>query len=269
MTYFSRTSTARTETIEPVKSQRETIQGVESNQIMGVNLRNVSIRLPIFDTKARSFKRTILNAAVGGRLCAANNITYVEALRDITLSAETGDRIALMGHNGSGKTTLLRVIAGVYHPHQGQVEVTGKVTSLLDNMLGMDGDATGFENIKLRGFSLGLKPQEIGRFKEDIAEFSELGDFLHMPLRTYSSGMVLRLAFSICTCLEPEILLMDEWLSTGDQCFSRKAEARLLDFVDKAGILILASHDRELIERVCTRKIYLERGEIIQIEDIG
>jgi lipopolysaccharide transport system ATP-binding protein len=252
--------------IESTVDARDAMPCQKIQRSMHIDLRNVTIRLPIFDARARSFKRTILSAATGGRLSTMNNIAYIEALRSITLSARKGDRIALLGHNGSGKTTLLRVIAGVYHPHEGRVDVSGKVTSLLDNMLGMDGDATGFENIKLRGLSLGLKPREIERVKADIADFSDLGSFLHMPLRTYSSGMVLRLAFSISTCIEPEILLMDEWLSVGDQSFTRKAEARLLALVEKAGILVLASHDMGLIDRICNHKIYLEHGEIVRTE---
>nr|WP_255496673.1 ABC transporter ATP-binding protein [Aquitalea sp. LB_tupeE] len=187
----------------------------------------------------------------------------VESLKGINLDIRKGDRVALIGHNGSGKTTLLRVMAGVYKPDIGHVDIQGKVTSLLDSQLGMDPEATGFENMRLRGLFLGLKPNQIEEKIDEIAEFSELGDFLNMPVRTYSSGMVLRLAFAISTCIQPEILLMDEWISVGDENFKHKAEKRLHEFVDNAGILIFASHDHELTNRVCNKKIHLEHGKII------
>ncbi len=234
--------------------------GKESN--MHIKLNDVSVRFPIYDIKQRSFKQTLLNTATGGRIISNNNRAEIEALRDINLDIRKGDRIAFVGHNGSGKTTLLRVIAGVYAPTFGTIDVQGKITSLLDATLGMDGDSTGLENIMLRGLFLGVKPKEINQLIDEIIEFSELGNFINMPVRTYSSGMVLRLAFSISTVIEPEILLMDEWLSVGDDSFREKAEQRLNQFIDKAGILVMATHDRGLAERVCSKIINLEHGNI-------
>ncbi|WP_338862253.1 ABC transporter ATP-binding protein [Mycetohabitans rhizoxinica] len=231
---------------------------------MHISLENVTVRFPIYDARARSFKRTVIAAATGGRFI--NNKparkTAIEALHNINLAIEQGERVALIGGNGAGKTTLLRVLAGVYVPEEGQVKIQGKVTSLLDSMLGMDGELTGYENMYLRGLFLGLKPKEIEALFEEIAHFSELGRFLDMPVRTYSSGMTLRLAFSISTIIKPEILLMDEWMSVGDDQFKKKAEERLEKFVGDAGILVIATHDFGLVDRLATRRVTLEHGAI-------
>lgn len=230
---------------------------------MHIKLDNVSVNFPIYDAKHRSFKQTMLSAATGGRIVGGNGKpTEIQALKDINLDIQQGDRVALIGHNGSGKTTLLRVLSGVYTPTEGTISVKGKITSLLDSMLGMDGEATGLENIKLRGLFLGLKPKQTALLVDEIVEFSELGDFINMPVRTYSSGMVLRLAFAISTSVQPEILLMDEWMSVGDEQFRDKAEKRLTEFVDKAGILVMATHDHGLAQRVCSKHIHLEHGVI-------
>lgn len=232
---------------------------------MHISLENVSVRFPIYDARARSFKRTVMAAASGGRFVSANSskLTIVEALRDINLDIRRGERVAVVGGNGAGKTTLLRVLAGVYTPEVGSVRIEGRVTSLLDSMLGMDPESTGYENMYLRGLFLGLKSKEIDALAEEIADFSELGHFLDMPVRTYSSGMTLRLAFSISTVIKPEILLMDEWMSVGDAQFKQKAEERLEKFVGDAGILVLATHEQGLVDRLATRRIVLEHGTIV------
>lgn len=232
---------------------------------MKISLKNVSVSFPIFDAKHRSFKKSLLRAATGGTLKHKDSgITTVDALKNISFDIQAGERVSLVGHNGSGKTTLLRVLAGVYFPSQGDISVEGKITSLLDSQLGMDGEATGIENIRMRGLFLGMLPDEIDKIIDEVIEFSELGDFINLPVRTYSSGMVLRLAFSITTCVKPEILLMDEWMSVGDEQFKQKAEKRLTDFVESAGILVFATHDHDLAKRLCNRHIYLEHG--VQVE---
>lgn len=232
---------------------------------MKISLKNVSVSFPIFDAKHRSFKKSLLRAATGGTLKHKDcGITTVDALKNISFDIQAGERVSLVGHNGSGKTTLLRVLAGVYFPSQGDISVEGKITSLLDSQLGMDGEATGIENIRMRGLFLGMLPDEIDKIIDEVIEFSELGDFINLPVRTYSSGMVLRLAFSITTCVKPEILLMDEWMSVGDEQFKQKAEKRLTDFVESAGILVFATHDHDLAKRLCNRHIYLEHG--VQVE---
>ncbi len=231
---------------------------------MKIILENVGVKFPIYDAKHKSFKKTLINAAGGViRQTTPNSIPEIESLSNISFSLKQGDRLALIGHNGSGKTTLLRVLAGVYQPTQGNILVEGKITSLLDSMLGMDPELSGLENLKLRGIFLGLKKNQINQIIEEVIDFSELGGFIDMPVRTYSSGMVLRLAFSISTAIQPEIILMDEWMSVGDESFKQKAENRLKSFIDKAVILVMATHDHDLADRVCNLKIHLEHGKIL------
>ncbi|MDO4642715.1 MAG: ABC transporter ATP-binding protein [Cardiobacteriaceae bacterium] len=234
---------------------------------MYIKAQDVCVTFPVFDAHQRSFKKTLFKAAAGGGLSSfQKGFAEIEALKHISLNIQEGERVALIGHNGSGKTTLLRVFAGVYAPSRGKVEVQGGVTSLLDAMLGMDGEATGFENIRMRSLFLGLSPKQIDSITDEVVEFSELGDFINMPVRTYSSGMVLRLAFSISTSVQPEIILMDEWMSVGDESFRQKAEARLMRFINHAGILVFATHDFDLAKRLCNRMIFLEHGVMVREE---
>lgn len=231
--------------------------------------RDISVEFPIYENSHRSLKKTVLNLTTGGRIGQdAGSHPIVRALDDLSFEFREGERIGLVGHNGSGKTTLLRVLSGVYAPVRGEIDIRGRVASLLDVSMGLDPDATGFENIYLRGIMDGLKPAEVKRKINEIADFSELGDYLDLPVRTYSSGMMLRLAFSISTSIEADILLMDEWLSVGDKDFSDKAAKRLDELVDKAAILVLASHNPQLIDGICNRKICLEHGKIISDERI-
>lgn len=233
-------------------------------------LDNCSLSLPVYGTGNRSLKQMVMSAATGGRIAGGSrNITVVEALRDISLDIKAGDRIGLLGHNGAGKTTLLRLLGGVYEPSGGAMRVEGRVTSLIDVTLGMDFEATGYENILLRGLMLGIPRSEIRRLTPEIAEFSGLGNYLSMPVRTYSSGMVLRLAFSIVTSVHADILLMDEWLSVGDAEFVKKAENRLKALVDKASILVLASHNAKIIQDLCNITVSLEHGQITRIERLS
>jgi lipopolysaccharide transport system ATP-binding protein len=182
----------------------------------------------------------------------------VKALSNLTLNLKDGDRLGVMGPNGAGKSTLLRTIAGVYHPSSGNIEVKGRIASLIDISLGMDSEATGFENIRMRGVMMGLSLKQIKLIEEEIAEFSGLGEFLHMPIRTYSSGMHMRLGFATSTAVEADIILMDEWLSVGDADFTLKAEKRLYDFVKRSSILVIASHSEELIQKTTNQVLRLE-----------
>ncbi len=237
-----------------------------------VTLEGVWVEFPIYNAGSRSLKNSVLSLGSGGRIsCDSQNRIVVEALADLSLHFEHGDRIGLVGHNGAGKTTVLRAIAGIYEPSRGSIVCQGQVTSLFDVAFGMDMEATGYENIVLRGLFLGLTPRQVRARTGEIAEFAELGEYLAMPVRTYSAGMLLRLAFAVCTSVEPEILLMDEWISVGDAHFMGKAQARLNDLVSSAGIIVLASHSLPLIRQVCNKAVLLERGRVTAfgpVEDI-
>lgn len=229
--------------------------------------KEIAVEFPIYENSHRSLKKAVLNLSTGGKIGQdAGHHSIVTALDNLSFSFEEGARVGLFGHNGSGKTTLLRVLSGVYSPVRGHFKVQGKIASLLDVSMGLDPDATGFENIYLRGILDGLKPAKIREKIDEIADFSELGEYLNLPVRTYSSGMMLRLAFAISTSVEADILIMDEWLSVGDAGFASKAAKRLETLVGKAAILVIASHDPGLIARVCNRKICLEHGRIVSDE---
>ncbi len=224
---------------------------------------NVSIEFPIFNATGRSLTSSLLKVATGGLLDAdPNGRVLVRALSHLNFKIKEGERVGLVGHNGAGKSTMLRALSGAYYPTKGNVTVSGSVGSLIDISLGINPEATGRENIYIRGALLGLSKADIQKQFREIVEFSELGEFIEMPVRTYSSGMHLRLAFAVSTIVRPEILLMDEWLSVGDESFKNKAESRLEELVSSTKILVIASHSRELITATCNRVIWLEHGQI-------
>ena len=229
-----------------------------------IRLDDVCIDLPVFGAHSRSLKNRLISAATGGRLAKEAGVTCVRALSHVNLELRPGDRVGLWGHNGAGKTTLLRVLAGAYAPTHGRVEIEGNVTSLIDLSLGMELEATGYENIALRLMMMGRDPSLARRITEEVEAFSGLGEFLDLPIRTYSSGMLMRLAFAISTSVDPEILLMDEWLSVGDEEFVARAEERLSALVDRTQILVIASHSREMLERRCNRLLILQRGLVVE-----
>jgi lipopolysaccharide transport system ATP-binding protein len=227
----------------------------------------ICVEFPIWNPSRRSLKQALVHASTGGRLARESSTrVLVQALQDLSFEFARGDRVGLVGHNGSGKTTLLRVLTGIYEPVRGSLNVVGRISSMLDLSLGMDHEGTGYENIVLRGVLMGLSQSEIANRIDAIAEFSELGDYLDMPIRTYSSGMLLRLAFAVSTSTSPDILLLDEWLSVGDANFKLKAEKRLLELIESSAIVVLASHDVNLIRRFCSRMLKLERGRIVADE---
>ncbi len=197
---------------------------------------------------------------VGGHTIDAGSRQYVRALSDVTFSLSGGDRLGLIGPNGSGKTTLIRSIAGVYEATAGRVTVEGTCVPMFDIGIGFDEESSGYENIFIRGTILGLTARQIRAKVPEIAEFSELGDYLDLPIRSYSSGMSLRLMFAIATSLEGDIVLMDEWLAVGDASFRQKANERLRRITSDSGILILASHDHALLHEVCNKGMIMEAG---------
>jgi lipopolysaccharide transport system ATP-binding protein len=230
-----------------------------------ITAQNVSVEFPIYENSHRSLKNRMIDITTGGRIAKdISRYPVVTALDGINFNIGHGERVALLGHNGSGKTTLLRVLSGVYAPTQGRLAIHGRTASLLDVSMGLDPDATGFENIYLRGIMDGLRPSVIRGKVDEIADFTDLGEYLNLPVRTYSSGMMLRLAFAISTSVEADILIMDEWLSVGDAEFSVKAKQRLDELVGQASILVIATHDPALVSRICTRSIKLEHGRMVE-----
>lgn len=228
-----------------------------------LRLRKVSIHFPIYQGGSRSLKKAVLASTSRGNLArdAAERIV-VRALDCVDLDIENGDRLALIGPNGSGKSTMLKTLAGIYEPTGGNLYTEGRLSALLDSSVGMNPDATGKENIVLRGMFMGIHPSAMTRYVADIAEFTELGHYLEMPVRTYSAGMSIRLAFGISTCICPDILLMDEWLAAGDEHFLDKAQKRLESFVQESSLMVLASHSLPLLEKWCNRAIFLHQGHI-------
>jgi ABC-2 type transport system ATP-binding protein/lipopolysaccharide transport system ATP-binding protein len=234
-----------------------------------LTLKKVSVSFPIYQSGSRSLKKRLLHRGTGGQLASdANNRIVVEALRNVSLSFKAGDRVALIGSNGAGKTTLLRVMAGVYEPSAGDVICRGRISPMFDISLGIDNEISGYDNIRLRGLILGLSASEIESRMPDIVEFTELGDYLDIPVRTYSSGMMTRLTFAVATCFSPEVLLMDEWIMAGDASFLAKAQHRAHSFIESANILVLASHSFEISRQWCTKAVWMERGEIKMLGDI-
>jgi lipopolysaccharide transport system ATP-binding protein len=230
-----------------------------------IEAKNLTVEFPVFTNSHRSLKNAVLNMSTGGKLArTSGNKVSIRAVDNLSFNIKKGERVGLMGHNGSGKTTLLRVLAGAYEPVSGYLKVKGRIASLLDINLGMDVDATGYDNIFLRGIMMGLTPSEIRAKTDDIAEFTELGEYLDMPVRTYSTGMQLRLAFAVSTSVDADIVVMDEWLSVGDAAFNEKAARRLKGFVDNASILVIATHSEELLKSVCNRAFKMEHGQIIE-----
>jgi ABC-2 type transport system ATP-binding protein/lipopolysaccharide transport system ATP-binding protein len=234
-----------------------------------IELDQVSVAFPVYSAASRSLKKAMLAATTGGRIGSDAKHVVVRALDQVSLRLDDGDRLALIGHNGAGKTTLLRVLAGIYEPGLGSVRIDGRVTPMFDISLGIDPESTGYENIILRGLYLGLSKAEIMSRRDSVAEFTELGAFLDFPVRTYSAGMQARLAFAMATCIEPEILLLDEGISAGDANFIDKANERLDHFIQKTGILVLASHSTELIRRLCNKVALMEHGRMLWTGDVN
>lgn len=227
--------------------------------MVSIRAKNVGLRYPVpRDVKLKGELRT----TVGGRFFARGGRRYVTALEDVSFELKPGDRLGLVGANGAGKTTLLKVLYGIYEPTAGSLEAQGRRDALFNINLGFRSQASGRRNIVLRGLINGWSMREIQEKMDEIIDFSELGDFIDMPVESYSQGMTARLGFAIATSFEPEILLMDEWIGAGDRDFQDKAKARLEKMVTKAGIIVLASHSNALLQRVCNRIISLEHGRI-------
>ncbi len=254
--------------------------------MLSIAAKDIHVEFPIYDHHMRSLKYTLgvgkiakgLNRFTAGKLNVGGQIgtgetgrVVIKALDGVSFDIHEGDRIGLLGHNGSGKTTLLRTLAGIYEPVGGSIRTSGRVVPLFDLQLGMDVDATGIENIWMRGKLLGLTTQQVKDALDDIAEFTELGEYLYMPIRTYSMGMMLRLSFAISTAITPDILVLDEMIAAGDATFLARADARLKSFLTRAGILVVASHSMPMLHQWCNKGMLLERGKLIAygpLEDV-
>jgi lipopolysaccharide transport system ATP-binding protein len=225
-------------------------------------IENVSVRFPLYHGESRSLKKTVFAAAAGRLGEDRKHRLVVEALRDVSFSLHSGERLGFIGANGAGKTTLLRSMAGIYEPVCGRIVIDGAVTALLDANQGMNLEMTGRENIRLRGLFNGLSEPQIRQLQADVADFAGLDQFLELPVRTYSSGMIVRLGFALATAIRPQILLMDEWILAGDAAFMTKARHRLETMVRGAEILVLSSHNADVILRWCNRVIWMDSGQI-------
>ena len=222
------------------------------------HLKNVTVDFPIFTVTSRSIKNTFISTISIGKLTNDQQFPMVKGISNISFNLKAGDRLGVTGPNGSGKTTLLRTIAGIYKPTKGTMNIHGRISSLLDVSFGLDPEATGLENIRMRGVLMGLSLNQIKSLEDEIADFTELGEFINLPVRSYSSGMNMRLGFAVSTAIPSDILLLDEWLSVGDAQFSKKAESRLNKMMKKSEIVIIASHDQKLIKNTCNRFLTLD-----------
>jgi len=230
-----------------------------------ISLKNVTADFPIYGSQV-SLRNVIFGRVVGGvlrRPSDTGNRVVVRALDNVSLTINHGDQLGLIGHNGAGKSTLLRVLAGIYEPSLGSVTVDGHVSPLFNVSAGLDIDDSGYENIVTCALLLGMSRDEIERKLPEIAEFSELSDYLALPARTYSTGMLVRLGFAIATAIEPEILLLDEWLGAGDARFATRAAKRVEAMIERSSIMVLASHSDELIRQMCNRVILLDHGRVL------
>jgi len=239
-----------------------------------IAFRNVTIDFPIYDANARSLKRSLVldkvsnfvsRTSVGGNFHRdRQGVVTVRALDGIDFRLEDGDRVAILGHNGSGKTTMLRVAAGIYEPVTGEVVAHGRVMPLFNMMEGLAPDASGVEMIRVRGSLLGLTEQDMEEKTAEILEFCDLGDYIEMPVRTYSTGMLVRLMFAITTAVESEILIMDEFIGAGDAAFFERAQLRLKKFVGKASVLLLATHNPSVAREWCNKAMLLSHGRLME-----
>jgi ABC-type polysaccharide/polyol phosphate transport system ATPase subunit len=231
--------------------------------LASVDLEHVTVDFRIYGV-TRSFRKALFSRATGGVMSRENSRTVtVRALDDISLHLKQGDRVGLLGHNGAGKTTLLRVLAGVYQPTQGTMKVEGRLSPLFTTAPGLDLDDSGYDNIVNCGLFFGLSREEIRSQTPDIEAFAELGEYMNLPVRTYSAGMLVRLTFAIATCINPEILILDEGLSAGDARFAERAKKRVDTLIERAKILIIASHSEALIETMCNRALVLRAGRLV------
>ncbi|ADU13931.1 ABC transporter ATP-binding protein [Asticcacaulis excentricus] len=235
-----------------------------------VELRGVTLEYCIYSVKAQSLRTAFLNVAVGGKMLKnGHDVIHVRALDNVGFSLSEGDRLGIIGHNGAGKTTLLKVLAGIYEPDSGLVSVKGRVSSMVDIGLGLDATLTGRENIIHMARRRGHSTKEILANMESIVEFSELGPFVDLPVKTYSAGMQSRLVFAVATNFNPDILLLDEWIGAGDAGFFEKAKGKMNEILEKSRVMILATHNFGLVADVCNKLLVLDGGKMEYFGDVS
>lgn len=227
-----------------------------------IQANKISLRFPILGTNAKSLRKSLINVATGGKLNAHDKSVSITALDNVSFNFFRGDIVGITGHNGAGKSTLLRVLAGIHDVSSGHISINGSVLPLLNINVGMDQDASGLDNIFIKGWLLGFKTNEIKSKIDDIVNFSELGEYINLPVRTYSTGMVMRLFFATITAFKRDILLMDEWLSVGDERFSEKANLRLKNLMNSAKLIVITSHNQDLINKLCNRIFNMNHGRL-------
>lgn len=228
---------------------------------MHLKLTNVSVTIPVLEHADRSL-RASLARRVGATVSGSSRRPLVNALRDVSIDLKPGSRLAIMGHNGAGKTTLLKVCSGIYEPSEGTMSRSGSTASMTDFMMGLDPALSGYQNIERRAAFMGLSSAEARALVPEVEAFSELGEFLNLPLRTYSTGMFVRLAFAISTSIQPDIMIMDEMINAGDMSFMDRSTERMERLISQAQILVFASHDLKLLQRTCNQAIVLEKGSV-------
>jgi ABC-type polysaccharide/polyol phosphate transport system ATPase subunit len=232
--------------------------------VASIVLENVAIDFPIYGLQ-RSLRRAVFSRVVGGVVAKeeSNQRVVVRAVDNLSVTLNDGDRLGLIGHNGAGKTTLLRAFAGIYAPSRGTIRINGRVSTLFNTAPGLDADDTGYDNIYTCGMFLGMSREEITAKLSDIEDCSELGDYLSLPVRTYSNGMLTRLGFAVATSIDPEILVLDEGLSAGDARFAERAKQRIDTLLRRTNILVLATHSDDMILQTCNRVLLMDHGKVI------
>lgn len=230
-----------------------------------IQFENVTLSYPIYGSHGMSLRSHLMRVATGGSIEQDSRTTVVTALREVSFTLKDGDAVGLIGHNGAGKSTMLRTMAGIYPPSSGKVIRHGKTATVFEIGAGLDYELSGYDNIIHLGMMMGLSYSDAKALTPDIEDFTELGDFLQLPIRTYSSGMTMRLMFAVATAVTPEILLLDEMFSTGDAGFKEKSQARIQKIIDAAKIFVFASHDMSLIKSYCNRVFQLEHGHLKEV----